>query len=1012
MTGDPIEAGALPPTFFRQALSAAGHSIVAIDLDDRVLYWNGGAEELYGYTADEAVGAALGDLIIPPQGQSLAISRRIDVVAGNGYAGDWLVRDKSGREFTVYLRATPIVGDDGGVLGLLGVSHDVTHERKLAAALATSERRYRARFDQVPLAQMITDLKGHVLEVNDAFCALVGRDRVELVGQTSAHLHHPTDPYAGRLRGVRMLAGGEEAAAWSRVLARPDGSPVPVLLMSAIIRDADGVAESVAVMAHDQTTLRAAEREASRFHALVRNAADWAIVIDAHWRVTYASPSVKTTFGYEPDLVVGQPGFSFVHDEDLARVREVVDRVAAEPGRRETVLLRLLVADGGYRWVEHTITNCFDDPAVGGLVINGRDASERMAAEQALRRSEMRYRAIAQTAQEGIALADATGAIVFANNRLAEIAGVPLEQLYGAAGEDLLASQDRDIVRVRRLTRHERGPEIYDLDYPHPDGGGRTLQISVSPYDDGEIRGNLAMVADVTEARRAEDELRRRALHDDLTGLPNRTLLADRLEHALDRQARADGGTVALLFLDLDNFKLVNDSLGHGSGDELLRQVAERLAQTVRPGDTVGRFGGDEFVIICEGADDKVAHAVARRVLDDLTTPFSVENQTVYVGASIGIALAPPHAGDELMRFADAAMYDAKARGRGRAQTFDRALADEAADRLYLSNDLRIALDNDTLSMHYQPIIELDTGVARSVEALARWQHPARGYVSPAQFTAIAEVAGLADKLDHWALAAAVRDTAGVRAALGPQTCIGVNVTARAFGEGNVEALLRRLRVAPGQLTLEITEGTLVEHPDRARNVMTRLRERGIPVAIDDFGTGFSSLSYLNQLPVQALKIDRSFVEGITDDQDAFAIAAAIIDLGRTLGLRTIAEGVETPEQLALLRRLGCWGGQGFLWSPAVSLPDLTELARSLPRGRFRVDGDVVPAAPVSRRSAQVTAEHGLHRLMQMHREGASLTTIAAGLNAEGFRTPRGARWHRATVARVISDTAYPQLTH
>jgi diguanylate cyclase (GGDEF)-like protein len=453
------------------------------------------------------------------------------------------------------------------------------------------------------------------------------------------------------------------------------------------------------------------------------------------------------------------------------------------------------------------------------------------------------------------------------------------------------------------------------------------------------------MISDITDVREAEERLRCRALHDELTGLPNRRLMADRIEHALARQARSlrspyEG--VAVLLADLDDFKVVNDTWGHAVGDDLLRQVALRLASAVRGADTVARFGGDEFVILCEDVTVDVAEVVARRVLSALSEPFAVEGHVVYVAASIGIALSPPDDAGTLLRYADMAMYEAKARGRGQLQVFDVALARDAADHVLLGNDLRVALDGGGLDMHYQPVIELQTGAMVGVEGLARWQHPQRGSVPPGVFIEIAERLGLGPALDRWAVSRGTIDGRLLRELLDPLLHVAVNVSAANLADPSLERHVAAVYLDGDEgdplLVLEITENALMTNPAEARQALERLRALGVGAAIDDFGTGYSSLAYLSRLPVQSVKIDRSFVANLVVDPHAVAITAAIIDLARTLGLRTIAEGVETREQLALLQGLGCWAAQGWLWSPAVPLRDLVDVVSALPAGRFCVE--------------------------------------------------------------------------
>jgi diguanylate cyclase (GGDEF)-like protein/PAS domain S-box-containing protein len=874
--------------------------------------------------------------------------------------------------------------------------------------LAASERRARARFDQSAMPQLMLALDGRITAANDAMCRLVGRDRDDLVGSSTTTLHHPSDPRYGEQRGESVFAGQVDAGSWERVFTTPEAHPLPVLVHASLIRDAAGEPVEIFCIIQDLSVLRDAEqavdRVNARFEALMGGASDWAAILDPDGRLLYASPAVHHAFGLDDRGVDGRLGIEFVYPDDRDAARQVLARVATEPGRAECVVGRVQTADGSRVWVEETLTNRLDDPHIRGIVCTARDVTERVVAERALRASEGRFRSIVETVQEGIWAVTPAGRTLFGNRKLAEILGVTLDHVYATPMAELMALTDATTI----------AEGSHELEYDHPDGRRRVLRVSAAAMQEPQTAGTLATVMDVTEMRRVEDELRRRAVHDDLTGLPNRTLLSDRLEQALARVERDAGRAVAVMFVDLDHFKLVNDSWGHASGDALLRQVAQRIQGAVRPGDTVARFGGDEFVLVCEVDGRDEAEQVARRVVGSLTERFDVDGQTMYAGASVGIAVSPPSSAGELLRFADVAMYDAKNRGRGRVQMFDMALAERSAERLLLGNDLRDALEQGALDMHYQPIVDLGTGAVISVEALARWRHPERGLVSPAQFVGIAEAAGMGPALDRWALARGARDITALRERLTTPLRVAVNVSAANLAdptlERNLLSTLTALDVPRDVLVLEITESALMEQPEQARETIRRLAERGIGTAIDDFGTGYSSLAYLNQLPVQTLKIDRSFVAGLTEDEDAFAIVAAIVDLARILGVRTVAEGVETREQLGLLQRLGCWAGQGYLWSRPLPLDDTIAVISARPGERFDVSGDSRRAAPSRRQKEPVTSEHGLQQILRLHRQGASLSTIAAALNAEGLRTPQGQRWHRATVARVIRDTAFPGL--
>ncbi len=430
----------------------------------------------------------------------------------------------------------------------------------------------------------------------------------------------------------------------------------------------------------------------------------------------------------------------------------------------------------------------------------------------------------------------------------------------------------------------------------------------------------------VQRAAEMSKEREHRALHDPLTDLPNRLLLADRIERALVRPGRRDGDVVMLL-LDLDNFKVVNDGIGHDAGDELLLELARRLAATLRPGDILARFGGDEFVVLCERVRGRrrVAEASAR-IAACFDQPFLVGGREVTVTASMGVAEAQLAASaGTLMRDADAALHEAKASGRDTTVIFDSTMHHQAARRLESAEGLRRALAEGQLRLHYQPIVDIDSGRPRGLEALVRWEHPELGLLGPCEFIPIAEETGLIVPLGRWVLAEAITQLARWRCEIPGCEALGVavNLSARQLREDGLDdavaAAIRLSQLPPTALSLEVTESVVMGEAEGAREVLSSLRELGVGLAIDDFGTGYSSLSYLKRLPVTRLKIDRSFTIGLgTPDTNDLAIVNAIIGMAAGLGLEVVVEGVETADQLLDLRRLGPDGGQGFLWSPPL----------------------------------------------------------------------------------------------
>ena len=456
----------------------------------------------------------------------------------------------------------------------------------------------------------------------------------------------------------------------------------------------------------------------------------------------------------------------------------------------------------------------------------------------------------------------------------------------------------------------------------------------------------VATARDIAQRKAFEAELIQQAFHDSLTQLPNRALLADRLEQAYVRSGRRQG-SVGVLFVDLDNFKLINDSLGHQAGDVLLIEAAKRLQSCVRDEDTVSRLGGDEFVILMELATEAKAVQAAERIEQKFTRPFKIEGREFVISVSIGIALGDASQGrsDVLLRNADVAMYRAKSEGRAHHVVFHASMQTDGLVRLNLESDLRQAIRRNEMVVYYQPIVTLESGEVTGVEALVRWQHPTRGLLLPGEFISVAEETGLIVPIGQWVLEQACRQVVAWRAELPEQAAlmVSVNLSPRQFQQPNLVAevsrALREAGLAPAWLKLEITEGVIMQDVEATIKTLVQLKELGVQLAIDDFGTGYSSLAYLKQLPLDILKIDRAFINGIGQDSEDTAIVRAIISMAKSLNLLITGEGVETAAQAALLREWACDKAQGYYFARPMSHADFTELLQAKPYRRFDAGG-------------------------------------------------------------------------
>ena len=683
-----------------------------------------------------------------------------------------------------------------------------------------------------------------------------------------------------------------------------------------------------------------------------------------------ANPAYERLSGYDLEALQDLRIPDLVHPDDLPALYEGIYAMVQGELTQFSQERRLLRPDGSQVWV-HGVTTMVRDGAgnPSHFLSFVHEITSRRAADDELRASEAQYRAVLDALQEGIVVHRPDLTITSCNESAPQILGVTKDQLINvsamdagwraitADGKPLEADDHPSVVAMRT-----RAPQIgVELGVYRPDGSLRWLSVSSKPlFRDGgdEPYAVVATFADITERRVAEDALREsermyrtlaesllvarderkqfedklthQATHDALTGLPNRAHVLELLEVAVAK-AELTGSPLALLFLDIDRFKYVNDRFGHDVGDVLLRDVATRLASVTRAGDTLARLGGDEFVVLCNGiATEAEAKRVADRVLASLLRePFRAGDLEVPVTASIGIARS--NGGDHpegLLREADAAMYRAKAEGRSRHEIFDDAMRARIHTRGQLADQLAIGLERGEIINWYQPSIALETGRVVGVEALARWQHPTRGLLSPVDFIELAESTGLINQLGSAVLRSGLEQAAQWSAALGDRApVLQVNLSPRQLSGGGLVAMVRAALdesgVAPSLLCFEITENALMDDVAHAVETLEELRALGVKVAIDDFGTGYSSLAYLRSFPVDVLKVDRSFVDGLGPDPEDSAIVAAVIQLAHTLDLCAVAEGVETGAQLELLRQLGCDEAQGYLFSHPLPADDM-----------------------------------------------------------------------------------------
>ncbi len=690
------------------------------------------------------------------------------------------------------------------------------------------------------------------------------------------------------------------------------------------ISDHRSQSEYLARLGRDETT-----------RALFEHSTDVVLVGDVEGIIHYVSPSLERITGYRPADMLGTWVRDYVHPDDLEGMLDGIARGFAATGSHAVVEIRVRFADGEWHWAEETVTDLTRDPTIGGIVINIRDISTERAAREALVASEEKYRTIVETAESGIWLMDLEGTIEFVNPMMVTILAYPsADDLTGCSIFDLLMGDDA-VSALSDLSLLSAGHSVnFERRLRRHDATLVWTRIAASPLRgaDGSITGTLAMVSDLTASREAEAKLLDQARRDLLTGLPNRSGVTDALQQLLD-SPKFDQQTLALILVNLDRFSDINSSLGHDAGDEVLIEFSRRLGRVSRAIDVVGHIGGDEFAIVARNIRSvDQAEVMGQRILGTVAEPFSAGNMRVAVGASIGIALPPEQSASAkgLFQSAGTALHHAKVLGGGRWEVYDTDEDEHNPDRLSLIVDLGRAIAGDELCLHYQPKIDLVTGRVVGVEALARWSHPDRGMIPPSEFVPLAELSGLAIPMAVWALGTALRQCATWWND-GLELPVAVNFSATTLRDESLFAMitgaLGRAGVPADRLVIEITEGSVVEPSPNLLDALSRLRSLGVKVSIDDFGTGYSALAYLKDLPIDEIKIDRSFTARILDDLRDLQIVKAIASLGRSLGLTVVAEGIETREIQSLLAQEGCIG-QGYVICRPASAADISTWCR------------------------------------------------------------------------------------
>ncbi len=884
--------------------------------------------ELVGYSAEELLTKRCSDITHPEdREQENKLFNQLLSGKINNFLLEKRYITKTNETIYALFQVTLIRDFQGQPLHLLGQTIDISQRTNQTIALQENEERLRLIISSISDGLLVVNPQGKICFLNEATVKIFGRSATRL-------LDHPLGLPLGDDTPTEIF------------IQQPQGQ---LIIAQMRVVDINWRGESAYLVSLRNITENYQAQEAlaqseEKYRHIVETAKEGIWITDQGNKTSFINQQMAQMLGYEVEEMMDKSLLDFVDSQEHIFLKKNL----AKHGQGIAVSydLKFRCRDGRDLWTIVSTNPLFDHQGnyVGTLAMI-TDITKHKKVEQALSESEERLEGILTSIQDVVwSLNDTFSELIYMNHAAQIVFGYSLEEFYENPNLwlTIIHPDDQEVVKNNRQILKENGHTEFQYRMIRKDGKIRWLYSRVRVvYDEqGDIIRIDGIDSDITEQKLAKEQLQYNATHDTLTHLPNRILFMDRLKHAIERQKRHPQFTFAVLFLDLDEFKVINDSLGHGVGDQLLQAISGRLQEGLRSDDTLARLGGDEFTILLEDIRDITnAIKITKRIYLYLTKPFILEGQNIFINTSIGIALSSSgyEEAAEILRDADTAMYRAKADGKACYAIFDREMHEQAVSRLQLENELRMAITRQEFSLYYQPIISLQTGKITGFEALIRWQHPQKNLVSPGLFIPIAEETGLIISMGEWILKEACQQLKTWQTQFPDYFYlkVGVNLSSKQLKYANlidtIDKVLEETKLEAESLKIEITESLVMENIQIATDILLKIKERNIEICLDDFGTGYSSLSYLHGLPVNILKIDRSFVMGMQANNENSEIVRAIVSLAHILGMEIIAEGVETELELAQLRCLGCEQAQGYFFAKPLPKEEVENLLKKYP---------------------------------------------------------------------------------